>query len=88
MVLKVKANSASKSKPKPKAESSAVGTKQTVNPTMPDALAQSALDHDPAQTPTEAVYLPGNFTPQNLVQGVVMAEILGKPRCRNWGRRS
>jgi hypothetical protein len=86
MVLKVKASSACKAKLEPKVEPSPVGTEKKVNPAPPDTSGQSFLGHDSPQTPL-AVYLSGNFTPQNLVQGVVMAEILRKPRCRDWRRK-
>jgi hypothetical protein len=86
MALKVKENPQSKSKTK--AELKAVAPPQTVSPARPEGGPQSALARESSQTGVEVGQLIDAFTPGNLIYGVVMAEILGKPRSRSWGRRS
>jgi hypothetical protein len=81
MALKVKTNS--DSKPETKADPKSAASPQTVRPALPPL---AALSHESSQTRMEMDHLIGNFDPKNLLQGIVMAEILGKPRSR--GRRS
>lgn len=77
MALKADANP--NPKPKSKAESQSATPLQKVSPVQ---LPQTALSRESG---VEEEPLIGDFTPENLIQGVVMAEILGKPRSR--GRR-
>jgi hypothetical protein len=78
MALKVKADP--NPKPKLKAESKSATPLQAVSPVQPEA----ALF---CESGVEEGQLIGDFKPENLIQGLVMAEILGKPRSRSRGRR-
>jgi hypothetical protein len=82
MALKVKADANPNPKPKLKAESKSATPFQAVSPVQPEVLPQAVLSRE---SEVEEESLIGDFTPENLIHGVVMAEILGKPRSR--GRR-
>jgi hypothetical protein len=83
MVLKAKTN------PKliPKDQKQVIGTTMAIppevtKPLMPETVSQPALSGVPVRTESSEVQLIGDFTPENLIQGIMMMEILGKPRCR------
>ncbi|MGD8401062.1 MAG: hypothetical protein PVH64_09030 [Bacillota bacterium] len=81
--MKVKTDLNLKLRPEKQAELKPAVAAPAVSPIIADPSAQARSGE--ASQPCPLKGLLGKFDSENLIHGIVMAEILGKPRCR--GRR-